>query len=728
MKTLNNISAQLFGLTAFLGFMSSCIGDLKLSDDENALSNNAQQFNYENSTMMSLNLSLKDVDGKYAPYITVKIYTENPLTPNGYSIKNSILPYVKGSTNVFGCFERVIQVPGHIDSIYIVIDNILFNRCVKVAKSTNCTLKLQPSGYAVFKSKATIRSAVDAPIVYNRPSVGILANSQLFILGSYNSSTGFPNYTDVAEPASIALASRISSNLPEYRDQFLEPAKTQNGYFDNNGRSNLEVIDSAYIWVSFVDEGAGVNNSVGYFYYPTNSPPSNLLNIDKKIIIFPNASNSDNDGGHGFLVNGTKVKLRYQNPMNDQWSDVFPPSITISWFLITSGWGGSIYDNFFLNRNKNQYSISNFNAGAQPQTVLLFDAETQKIVLGFEDISIGEFPNGNASSGTYPSDRDFNDELLLITATPITAVNTFPLKRITSNTDLDGDGVSNTNDDYPNDPERAYNNYYPNATDYGTLAFEDNWPTKGDYDFNDLVLNYQIKYVTNAQNRVKDVIPIFRVKAVGADFKNGFAVEFNTSPNNVESITTTQSNNSIITNNLVFNLNAKGYENNQPKLVVPYFDNAYSVFGTDYVSGFVNTVQNSTYLPPVTITKKITFISPIDISSLGAAPYNPFIVVDQSRGKEIHKVGLHPTALANNAFFGTADDISNQTTSWYVGNQNYPWVIDIPYSFCYPIECAQIESAYLKIHEWAASNGTLCTDWYSNCCANYRNTANLYNH
>jgi LruC domain-containing protein len=34
----------------------------------------------------------------------------------------------------------------------------------------------------------------------------------------------------------------------------------------------------------------------------------------------------------------------------------------------------------------------------------------------------------------------------------------------------------------------------------GTIAFEDLWPSYGDYDFNDVALNYQVILKLNAQN------------------------------------------------------------------------------------------------------------------------------------------------------------------------------------------------------------------------------------
>lgn len=66
--------------------------------------------------------------------------------------------------------------------------------------------------------------------------------------------------------------------------------------------------------------------------------------------------------------------------------------------------------------------------------------------------------------------------------------------------DVDGDGVSDADDDYPNDASLAYNNYYPDPVEKATLAFEDLWPSYGDYDFNDVIIDFSVNTVTNANN------------------------------------------------------------------------------------------------------------------------------------------------------------------------------------------------------------------------------------
>ncbi len=82
--------------------------------------------------------------------------------------------------------------------------------------------------------------------------------------------------------------------------------------------------------------------------------------------------------------------------------------------------------------------------------------------------------------------------------------------------DTDGDGVPDDQDDYPNDPDKAFNNFSPEEGTWATLAFEDLWPGTGDYDFNDLVLFYNMNQITNADNEVVEIDASFYVNHIGA--------------------------------------------------------------------------------------------------------------------------------------------------------------------------------------------------------------------
>jgi len=94
--------------------------------------------------------------------------------------------------------------------------------------------------------------------------------------------------------------------------------------------------------------------------------------------------------------------------------------------------------------------------------------------------------------------------------------------------DTDGDGVNDPQDDYPSDPTKAFNNYYPSSSPSSgaTVAFEDQWPNRGDYDLNDVVVSYRYKIVTNALNKVVQINGDYTLHATGGNFTNGFGVEF----------------------------------------------------------------------------------------------------------------------------------------------------------------------------------------------------------
>ncbi|MFW5974804.1 MAG: LruC domain-containing protein [Bacteroidota bacterium] len=281
--------------------------------------------------------------------------------------------------------------------------------------------------------------------------------------------------------------------------------------------------------------------------------------------------------------------------------------------------------------------------------------------------------------------------------------------------DTDGDGVPDTEDDYPDDPERAFNNYYPNKHDFGTLAYEDLWPSKGDYDFNDLVLDFQYKIITNADNLIVDIIAKTHVRAAGATMNNGFGIAFPVSPENCGEVTGFVH----AENNL--DINAKGYENGHTENTVVIF---YDAVNSIYNNSFFNTTPGGNYFETDTLTVSTYFESPQ--LEMGQEPYNPFIYAAQQRGKEIHLTDKAPTELVDSSHFSSNDDDSDEGAErWYVTENNLPWAVEIPSSFDYPTETTDIVNAHLKFAEWAESSGEVYTDWYLDE-PGYRNDENIY--
>lgn len=200
----------------------------------------------------------------------------------------------------------------------------------------------------------------------------------------------------VNTPLSQSLVDNINASLPE---NF--PVPTYNPqYLESSIETNVKITELADVWVSFVGEGAGYRNVLGYYTYDTDNPPTTPPADSDITIIFPNVSASGSGGG---LEIGDKMYLGQ-----------FPAGKTVAWVLIANGWNGNAvtYGNWMV------YSDSEFNPESsvelQKHNVNLYDNNEEVVVFGFEDIR-----------RDYSScDQDFNDALFLVTSNPYTAIET----------------------------------------------------------------------------------------------------------------------------------------------------------------------------------------------------------------------------------------------------------------------------------------------------------------
>lgn len=296
-------------------------------------------------------------------------------------------------------------------------------------------------------------------------------------------------------------------------------------------------------------------------------------------------------------------------------------------------------------------------------------------------------------------------------------------KTLDTQADSDEDGVIDKEDDYPDDPDKAYNEFRPGSDQYGTYVFEDKWPRIGDYDFNDMVIDYNYNYIKDADNKVAEIQYTFVLRAAGARYENGFGVEIqNLPPDSVSGVIGCRHTEGIIStrdNNL---------EAGQHNAVIIPFDNAYSaeMFGTNYVN--TNTPGQGTDMDPETLDVTISLNSPIKFMGWNI---NPFIFIDGERGKEVHVYGESPTNKVNWDYFEMHDDSSQfpgdtKANYYYLDGNNMPWGLKFSQQFSYPEEKDEITEAYLKFENWRHTEGVEDEDWYSGTGPSYRDTDKIY--
>lgn len=192
------------------------------------------------------------------------------------------------------------------------------------------------------------------------------------------------------------LIDTIHKTFPEGDDinpEFISPDKD----------TNIHLLEAAELSVTFVHEGAGYRNSFGYFTYELDES-ENVVNMSELNYIYNNASLLHSGGD---LLVGDTVDL-----------GLFPADTRIGWFLGADEFRGGtkkFYSHDFMNED-NQLK----------HTCAVFDLDFQSILYGFEDTWGG-------------GDRDYNDLMWYVVATPWTAVNrskmasTDELTTITSN-------------------------------------------------------------------------------------------------------------------------------------------------------------------------------------------------------------------------------------------------------------------------------------------------------
>ena len=515
------------------------------------------------------------------------------------------------------------------------------------------------------------------------------------LLGSW-ASNGQPDYLATPDVITAGQLDTVNQVIPQ--GVSLKTVYPQ--YFDSGVKTHIEVLNTTNVWVTFIHNDTDQSNVFGFFTFPTGSPPATESDIDSLYVIFPHA---DFDGG---LSAGSKVNL-----------GEFAPGTSIGWAIVRNGWNnGTIttgQDIF--------YSIDELNPETDEDNqhfVMVHDANYKR---SLGDRVLLTCDDNNLSSGS--ENFNFDDVIFYVTGTD-GSFNTSGLPLYPVQPDCDDDGIPDYIDQFPCDADRAILVTY----DWRTLAFEDDWPVYGDMDFNDLIIDAKYIIACDYAYRISYIDAKYIIRAMGTDKQNGFGLTFpGLSPSLISSVT---GNNSLTTNMITNSPN--GTEAGQSEATIIMFDNGTDLMQPPEAGATVNTSKGYPYVQPDTISVRILFKELLTTDQVGGwPPYNPFIIVDQERGREVHLRYDNPTDLADTTYFGTENDVTNTASgNWYSSDGNLPWAlhfdtiwtwdpVDSTWSsykdpWEYPFETDPINEAYLFFNDWANSGGSSNDDWYKN--------------
>ena len=257
------------------------------------------------------------------------------------------------------------------------------------------------------------------------------------------------------------------------------------------------------------------------------------------------------------------------------------------------------------------------------------------------------------------------------------------------------------------------------------LAFEDRWPEKGDYDFNDVVIRLTSSSIVTSDNLVKQLKLSGELKAMGASYRNGFAIQ-------LEGVANSDINQAMIR----FDINGQAssvalLEEGTTYTVLKISDDLRAQVKPEKSCWYYRTEPGCSSSSTFRFDITIPFTAGISANRFPDAPFNPFIFAapdtdhgpvfseNPGRGLEIHLKNKPPTSLVNEAYFGLADDATDiDDRLFYQTGNGLPWGIAINISasenWFHPYEWVDILKAYPKFEDYATSNGGVNPDWFRN--------------
>ncbi len=654
MKQIKKTSfvAYLFALF-LMGMVTGCEKDIYNPDnDKGKLPPAENYFDFKLSGKVNLNVNYN------APGFNtiIEVYLQNPLKEDGKTKIDGIEPIFVAFTDDNGKYEGEMVVPTAVNEIYLYTNRWGLPACL--------TLEAKDGGFSFDASKitrpetkATTRAAHNPEFIGNAAPYGLEKGNRwdnMYSLCKWDASgytyyDGFgnpnfytPNYitytTKIGNEKIADISARAYNTIQNYegsKADFLRDAEI----------TNIKVTKAGSVDIVYLMEAAAYQNTLGYYYYKAGTDPGDLSRI-KKYIIFPNILGDK--PSYDPMRLGATVRLKYFNEDGTS-TETFPEGTVIGWFFISNGFHfafGSIIPEpdqlDYGSRTTNPGSVFFSNdTGNMRRFISLVDTKSKTVILGFEDQT-----RPDAAS------EDYSDVLFFVKS---------------DNGELDNEGKPEITD--PDNPPTE-----STATITGTVAFEDIWPKGGDYDLNDVIVEYKRVLTINKSNKV--------VKAV-------------------ETFTPVQPAGSALNDN--------------------FFACAYKNFGTVKVDAGVILESNTKSFVIQQSARAIPLGSSFEIErtldgSMTQAEivedFNPYIITNEYTTSDRIEVHL-PKKDMTDAADKTKMDASN---AYYIGeNGLYPFAINIPVlGFKPATEKVRIDGAgqYPAFKTWAESKGEQAKDWY----------------
>lgn len=391
--------------------------------------------------------------------VPFSIYDGNPLIEgeNTTILKENVQALDGAWTDEQGKFTATVELPAYVSNVYIVSTSPFARQAIP-GKIVNGVLKVSDTD-----EQLTTRASYRESTRFDRNRFNNLGwNTNL---GSFDDRSGVIDYVYKGNDPKLTLS---KSEMNELRTTVSKVLNTL-GSCPEEYRTQADLYveeDETAVVLTALRGWTCWNSSLGYYYYRYDQAPASLKDV-KVYAVFPNTQMTWNNGSlqaspQG-IKEGTTVQLKYFDDPEYPKGKNFPKGYYIGFILACNAWNTYFtgFNSYTLTEGFYASSTKGFstkvNSGIDVRTAMFKD-KNSNIAIAFED---------------FMDDQNFTDVVFSLKANP--EITNVPPVDEDLNTTIEKTGV---------------------------YAFEDEWPKAGDYDMNDVLVQYTYQKVFNIFNEI----------------------------------------------------------------------------------------------------------------------------------------------------------------------------------------------------------------------------------
>lgn len=733
-KTMHNPAkflARTCTVACILFIGASCSDTDEFFDKEKQTdTKEANYFDFSTTQEVDLIVDYSEFQANIPVFFSV--YRENPIK-NEFSINEyfdeSIKPLFSGYTGKDGKFDETITLPAYAKVLHVVTGNFL------VGLRRNVTSVENGEARVIVKNPLPKSSKKNAPrrvVGTGTQTTDLSKMTHLYKtsdgeqvykewatpLGTWDSNSGRPSYLLDKDDQNL-IDKGLAFTEEEFTGMYATACAALNSGTDlkesYRQASDLTLIKDSEVSITALGSSTCWNSTLGYYYYTGDAPTNKMdLNI---IMIFPNTQDGEwprgnypNNKYNGNIgtIRGDVIQLKYYPPTSDGGIDltkettIFPEGTKIGFILKTNAWGQRGKD-YAVNGYTTSSYYAKKNIWASSTDGLSYAPDGGKFPNPDGEARSAKFsytaPNGNkyviVSFEDACDDKDYDD--LMFALNPANAFDFGDEAQIES--------------------RKSY--------DWEVWAFEDLWPSKGDYDMNDAVIEirHEMEYYSHGNLSSDEMLSNeafylttyrnYVTRENGLGFKITWVSGFSTKndlatiylkkilPNQTEPVPVAQ------------------FMNNGNKY---YFMPEFSKL-SDNVFLLTNDISKelgASYVVEVTYTKAR---SASGVSSIKPFIYRPANSKDNPYNFrwEVHIPKDQPVDKGNESLYKSQPQENSTSSNPYYGIGYYPYAFQLK-----GVDISNFENTILKrsnesrpideffpgFIEWSTSKGKTNTDWY----------------